>query len=296
MALRKAAHAEIRVRDAEKALAFYTEIMGLSEVGRDGATVYLACGADQNYDLAVTPGGTGVAHFAFEVESEEDLATYRQRLAQAGIQVSERTDAEPGQVKALRFTAPSGHVMELALLADRPQYLHEGLQTRPRYRGFAPLDLDHITLAVQNVQGLAEFLRDVLDFRISDIFQPAPGVWGAAWLRVGEYHHDLAMLGTQNPQETLNHIAWQMDSFDHIKHALDMLARAGIPVEVGPGRHGLGGNLFAYFWEPGGNRFELSAEMPRVPGNRVEPKIWDNFPAAFSVWGHVPPESFARNS
>jgi len=296
MGIQKLAHAELRVKDLEKALEFYKEVMGLVEVAREGQTVYLACGVDGNYDLAVTPGGTGVAHFAFQVDDEADLETCRRRLEEKGVKVSLRNGTEPGQDRGISFHLPSGHTMELVLVADRPHYLQPALARYKRFQGFAPLDADHITLQTRDVKGLAEFLRDVLGFYISDVFSPAPGIWGAAWTRVGEYHHDLAIIGTQDPNETLNHLAWTMDGFEHVKKALDLLAQYGLPVETGPGRHGVGGNVFAYFWEPGGNRFELSAEMPRAVDRRTGPIFWDDFPKAFSSWGQLPPESFAKGS
>jgi len=199
-------------------------------------------------------------------------------------------------VKGIRFALPTGHLMELVVVADRPTYLQPGRPKVRRLKGIAPLDVDHITLQTRDVKGLAEFLQEALGFYISDVFSPAPGVWGAAWTRVGEYHHDLAIIGTQDPGETLNHLAWTMEGFEHIEKALDYLAQWGLPVETGPGRHGVGGNLFAYFWEPGGNRFELSAEMPRAVDRRAEPLFWDDFPKAFSIWGQLPPESFAKGS
>ncbi|PTQ51344.1 MAG: Catechol 2,3-dioxygenase [Hydrogenibacillus schlegelii] len=298
MAIQKVAHAHLRVSDAGKALAFYEEVVGLKEVHKSGDVIYLGLGADDNYDLAIAPGGTGVERFAFQVDSEIDLEHYAKRLQDRGVSVSEVKTDDPGVTGGIRFRLPSGHTMELVLVADRPTYLHPVFTHVKRTRGFAPLDVDHITLQVPvpKLRETAEFLRDVLDFYISDIFQPAPDVWGAVWTRVGEYHHDMALIGGENPSETLNHLAWQMDGIEHVKKALDYLGQHQIALETGPGRHGVGGNIFAYFWEPGGNRFELSAEMPRTVDRKAPPKIWDNFPKAFSAWGQLPPESFAKGS
>lgn len=298
MAIQKLAHAELRVQDSQRALEFYREVMGLVEIGREGGTVYLGCGLDQNYDLAITQGGTGVAHFAFQVDGEDDLARYRERLESAGIKVEVRNGAEPGQARGIRFGLPTGHQMELVVVEDRRAYLRPCASVSRR-RGVTPNDVDHITLSVHapNVRRLAEFLRDVLGFYISDIFQPAPGVWAAAWTRVGEYHHDLAILGAQEDAGwSLHHLAWAMDGIDHMKRFADQLADWGLPLEYGIGRHGLGGNLYGYFIEPGGNRFEISAEMPRATNRAAEPVVWTDFPQAASAWGQLPPESFARGS
>jgi catechol 2,3-dioxygenase len=299
MALQKLAHVEIRVQDPDRALTFYRDVMGLVPLGQSGSTHYFGCGLDENFDLAVTPGGTGVAHFAFQVDTEEDLAHYRQRLQQAGIQCEERQDSEPGVIRALRFTLPTGHVMELVLVKDRRPYLRPAAPAlRERLAGVTPDDIDHVTLSVHapQVRTLAEFLRDVLDFKISDIFQPAPDVWAAVWTRVGEWHHDLAMIGAPEPSWTLHHVAWTFESIDHIKRMLDRASATGIKVEYGLGRHALGSNLYAYLIEPGGNRFELTGEMPRAVEHASAPLIWTDFPEAASAWGVLPPESFGRGS
>jgi catechol 2,3-dioxygenase len=294
MSIQKVAHVEINVDDVERALEFHTEVLGLTELARDNGTVYLGCGIDDTYDVALTNGGSGVSHIGLQVQ-ESDLDGYRSRLEGMGVSVQESTDSEPGQAKGLRFTAPSGHVFELVTLAERPAYLARAQAKHGRSKGLAPTDLDHVTLRTSDVKALAEFLGQALDFKVSDVFEPGPGVWAAAWTRVGEYHHDVAMM-MGAPNETLDHVAFTMDGIEHLKRAGDLLADAGIPLETGPGRHGVGGNLFSYFWAPGGNRYELSAEMPRTVDPGAEHGVWSDFPVAFSAWGQMPPESFQKGS
>jgi catechol 2,3-dioxygenase len=294
MSIQKVAHVEVRVPELTPAVEFHTEVLGLTEVGRDGDTVYLGCGLDPSYDIALTAGGTGVAHVGLQAD-EQDLPAYRERLSSMGVSFEERTNGEPGQGTALRFTAPSGHVFEVATLEDRRVYLHQTGGSRPRGAGVAPSDLDHVTLRTGDVKALAEFLSQAVDFKVSDVFEPGPGVWAAAWTRAGEYHHVVAMM-MGAPDETLDHVAWTMDGLDHMKRAADVLSRSDVPLETGPGRHGIGGNLFAYFWAPGGNRYELSAEMPRTVDPHAPHNVWNDFPKAFSAWGQQPPESFQRGS
>lgn len=297
MSIQQLAHTELRVDDVAGCLDFHTDVLGLVEVSRNDGTTYLGCGLDDGYDLAITAGGTGVAHMAFDVTGEDDLELYRERLERAGITTETLTDAEPGERKALRFRAPSGHVMELVVLNTARSYVQAGAAPHPRVHGVAPVDLDHISLMTADVRGLVDFLQQLLDFRVSDVFQPAPDVWGAAWTRVGEYHHDVAMIGADDGDATLHHLAFGMESMDHIKRGLDYLAQHGLPVEAGPGRHGVGSNVFAYFRAPGGNRYEFSAEMPRVTNPQAGPGIWSElFPKGFSAWGQGPPDSFREGS
>ena len=293
MGVLKVAHGIMRVQDLSRELEFYREVIGLHEIGKANGIVYLGCGADNNYDLALTEGGTGIKQFALQVHNEDDLAYYEKNLSNAGVKTQRVSNAEPGEKVALQFQLPSGHSMELVVVEDRPHYLHPVVNRKPS-RGIAPLDADHITLNAKDVNGLAGFLRDVLEFSIADVFEPVAGVWGAAWTHAGDFHHDVAIVGT--PEDTtLHHYAFLVAGIDEMKRAADVLGQHGYKVETGPGRHSVGGNLYTYFLDPSGNRIELSAEMPRADKN-IELNAWNDFPTAFSAWGAFPPESFGKGS
>lgn len=275
-------HVEIGVRDAPRALGFYRDVVGLHDMGSRGETFFLGCGIDDRFDLAVTAGHAGLRHLAVRVD-EDAIDIYAARLSHHGVAFDRRTDAEPGVRGALSFQLPSDHVMELVCCAES-SYPKPFRPEVHRQHGAAPLDLDHINLMTGNVQRAAMFLMEVLDFRLSDYTEPEPNIWTAAWLRAGEHHHDLAFTRARSADETMHHVAWRMASFEHIKVALDMLAAAGTRIEFGPSRHPVGSNLFAYFWEPGGNRFELSAEGAFVPSHAVAGK-WKGPADTLDAWG-----------
>jgi len=85
MPIQKVTHIEIKVQDVESAVEFHTETLGLTELARDNGTVYLGCGLDDAYDLALTSGGTGLAHVALQVEEDvlEELGRDRLGLRDA---------------------------------------------------------------------------------------------------------------------------------------------------------------------------------------------------------------------
>ncbi|GAA3056230.1 hypothetical protein GCM10010464_21250 [Pseudonocardia yunnanensis] len=139
-------------------------------------------------------------------------------------------------------------------------------------------------------------LSEGLGFAISDFLVSADEEWQAAWTRVGTVHHDIGLIRCQ-PGASLHHLAWTVDDMEHQKRAADILASSAHAVETGPGRHGVGRNLYSYFWTPGGNRYELSAEMPRIIGERRDPVVHKAGEFnAFSAWGAPRPESFTRGS
>lgn len=298
MALQKLSNAHLRVRDFERTVAFEQEVMGLTLIENAKGRALFAAGADDEVDLIVTDEGgrTGAAGFTLSVDTPDDLERQDRRLSEAGITGEWASDPLPGIARSLSFPMPSGHRCSLGVLATTGRYLHPGRGPRRRSQGWAPIDLDHITLRVDDVRRTMDFMREVVGLRSSDIvMKPDGGKPMATWMRVGECHHDVAMFAA-NPGETLDHLAWTAANVEDIKMLFDLLARHGMATEVGPGRHGVGGNIYGYFPTPGGNRYELSAEMPRVPNHLMEPGIWTDFPAAFSAWGAPPPESFRFGS
>jgi catechol 2,3-dioxygenase len=201
---------------------------------------------------------------------------------------------EPGQERGIRFEVLGGLQMELVLVEDN-RYIQTN-KPAFRSRGIAPLDSDHINLMSTDVQGLSEFLCDVLDCKLSDAIVLPDGTWAASWVRMGWGHHDVGVFGTQLAEETLHHVAFAFSSFDHMKIGADLLAQAGVKLELGMSRHPIGGNLYAYFWEPGGNRFEFNAEGA-ICDPRTPTRYWDSFKDTLDAWGDpIPPETFPRGS
>jgi catechol 2,3-dioxygenase len=285
------AYAELAVDDLEGAVGFHTDVVGMVELGRENNHVNLGCGVDGRCDLVLHGGGTGVRVVALEVESADDFDRYAARLADRGVDAQRLSDPRSGVAHALRFTASGGLTIELVLTDPGPAYLNPG--QADRRAGIGPIDFDHITLKVPDTDATVEFLTTVLGFAVSDEMRPAPDVLAAAWTRAGSQHHDIAMFKGP-PEQTLHHYALRLESFEHLKSAADRLAAAGIQVETGPGRHSVGGNVYLFFWTPGGNRLEFSAEMPRV--GKGETKVWTELPKAFSAWGAMPPPTFAEGS
>ncbi len=298
MPIQKLAHAEIRVNDISEAVDYNVNIFGLNEIGRDGDTVFLGCGLDNDYDLALVPGGTGIGHLAYQVANEDDLKMYKRRISDLGIKVEERTDAGPGNHKSIDFLLPATNKpirMELIVVENQRSYYNPASTPHRSLTGAGPLDLDHLGIKVADAKKFSEFVIAAMDFKLSDIFMPKPEVYAAVWSRSREYHHDLAFFGGAGCDETLDHIAWRFEGIEHMKRALDMLAPHGLQLEFGIGRHEVGANLYAYFWVHG-NRYELSAEMPRVTDDNAEPIIWDDIKESMSSWRSQMPESFKKGS
>ncbi len=120
-------HAVLRVRDLERSLAFYRDILGLREVARyGGGMVFLSCG-ENHHDLGLQQIGkgapdpnhaaVGLYHLAFKVGDDlRDLVEMKKRLEEAGVQILGASDHTVS--KSLYVLDPDGIEIELYIDED----------------------------------------------------------------------------------------------------------------------------------------------------------------------------------
>jgi catechol 2,3-dioxygenase len=290
MTLQALSHAVLRVDDREAALRWYRDALGLREMADEDGVLYLGCGGDETADVGLASGGAGLVSFAFSAGSTEGLDAVRSKLDARGVAHRPLDRRYPGIETGIAFELPSGHVMEAVVPKTRVQYVHATERDRAE-----PLDADHINLHAADVRGTAEFLVDVLGFRISDVFRLGDD-WFACWCRIGEWHHDIA-IARSDTGTTLHHVSLLTQGIGHHERIADRLARAGHRIEWGIGRHGPGSNLFVYMRDPNGNRVELTAEMARIIDRDAPTRFWDGDPAPIlNQWGVMPPPSFMEGT
>jgi catechol 2,3-dioxygenase-like lactoylglutathione lyase family enzyme len=116
-------HFGLEVTNLPRAERFYTEVLGLSVVGRIGDQVLLQCG-DQNLALfqvarpPLSPGERaariahplGQGHHAFHV-SHKDFLNAREQLVAAGLESAEPIDW--GNHDCIYFLDPDGNLLEI---------------------------------------------------------------------------------------------------------------------------------------------------------------------------------------
>ncbi|WP_326692542.1 VOC family protein [Streptomyces sp. NBC_01795] len=154
MPVQRLNHAVLYVRDVERSVAFYTDLLNFridhrlhADGGKVPEAAFLKAEASTNdHDLAfmqiegpVAPQSPdrrpGLAHLAWEVDTLAELQQIRGKLLQAGALTHE---IEHGTTKSLYASDPDGLQFEVCWLvpADRTNEV-----TR---EAFAPLDLDAV--------------------------------------------------------------------------------------------------------------------------------------------------------
>jgi catechol 2,3-dioxygenase len=262
MGILRLGHVDVRVPDLDLATAYYTNVMGMVEVGREADKVYLKCWDEQDHHSVVLRyhPRPGLDHMSFKVESEDDLADLEGRLERAGAMVQRLAAGEERAVgEGLRFETPSGHVMELYATAERLGSLLPSVnpgQPRPDgLAGIAPPRIDHLLVTAEEVGDASRFYRDVLGFRLTEQLLDGDGHQLGVWMERSHTPHDLAVV--TGPNGGLHHWAYWLDDWDEIRRAADTLAYHDISIDVGPTRHGITRGETIYFFDPLGNRNEV---------------------------------------
>ena len=124
--------------------------------------------------------------------------------------------------------------------------------------GVRPTKLGHVASYVPDLLVIQRFYIDVLGFRWSDTIGDF-----FTFLRCNVDHHAINLMQSDK-RSGLFHVAYEVRDFLHLKDHLDHLATRGHTLEWGPGRHGVGHNIFSYHRDPDGNLVELFTEIDLI--------------------------------
>ena len=126
MPVQRLNHAVLYVRDVERSVAFYADVLGFREVmGFAGAAFLQAEGSTNDHDLGLfeigadavrSPAGRGAVglyHLAWEVDTLDELERIAGRLTAAGALVGA---SDHGTTKALYAQDPDGLEFEVSWL------------------------------------------------------------------------------------------------------------------------------------------------------------------------------------
>ena len=292
--IRKIAHASYEVPDVQAQTEYYTDILGLNLIAKDNDAVYLASTVDHHSVVLRHGAEAKCARIGFQLGPDDDLDVFEKQTAAQGIKTARRRDPEPTIADMVTFKDSKGTAMEVF---KRPDFAHQKFPTK----GIVPHKLGHVAFHCKDAQEATKFYSDVLGFRVSD--------WMGdffSFLRCGPDHHTINLMTTGSDRHF--HTAFELRDWAHLQTACDFLSINGYKTIWGPGRHGMGHNLFAYHRSPSGLITELFAELDQMPDeelgyfvprpwhrdNPQRPKVWEPDPSAANLWGPGPPDELMQ--
>ncbi len=201
----------LTVRDLDRAVAFYSERVGLEEHGRDGRSAALGGEGGESVLRLVenpaarpAPRSTGLYHFAILVPTRQDLGRALTRLAQTRTPLQGASDhgvsealylADPDQngIEIYRDRAPEDWPRQSGRLLMRTDPLDlDGLLAERDAANGAPMAagtrLGHVHLHVADLDAALGFYRDVLGFELQQMYGSQ-----AAFVSAGGYHHHIGL-------------------------------------------------------------------------------------------------------
>jgi catechol 2,3-dioxygenase-like lactoylglutathione lyase family enzyme len=291
--VRKIAHADYETPDLERQIAYYTDILGLTLSAKEKDVAYLASTIDHHAVVLRKGDRARCVRIGFQIGMDDDLDAFEKQTAAHGLKTARKRDAEPTIADMVTFEDPKGTVMEVFKRPDSPS---------PAFatKGIVPHKLGHVAFFVKDPKKTTDFYCNVLGFRVSD--------WMGdffSFLRCGTDHHTINLM--RGDQDRHFHTAFELRDWGHMLTACDFLSLNGYKMLWGPGRHGIGHNLFAYHRSPNGLITELFAQLDQMneemgyfeprPWHRdrpQRPKVWTPDPNASNYWGVGAPEEMRQ--
>jgi catechol 2,3-dioxygenase len=265
MSIMRIGRAELKVMDLKEAVDYYTNVIGLDVVGESEGRVYLKAWDEFDHHSLILQeaDSAGIDHFAFKVETDEDLAMLEKKIEQFGLNLKRISKgARLAEGEAVRFELPTGHHMELYREIKQPGTRVGTLNPHPwpeGLRGIAPHRMDHMLLSGDDVENVTKFFTEVLDMHQSEKIMTVDGqvmIGSFMHARNGKAH-DIAFI--KGPNAKLHHVGFACHNWYDVLKAADILSRNEVPIEVTPTRHGITRGETIYFFDPSGNRNEAFA-------------------------------------
>jgi len=220
-----------------------------------------------------------VLRIVFDVADRQSVDALRQKISAAGCQPE--TPAElSGAGGGYGFACKDPDGRNLAFVCDCADHADgEDQPDRPR-------KIVHVNLNAGDFDASLAFFTDTFGFRVIDDNAP---LW---FLHCANTDHASIVLAKTN-LPTLNHVAFAMADFGSVMRGMGRMKDNGYPIEWGPGRHGPGNNVFAYFCGPDEVPLEYAAEVLQVDDS-YQPRpssYWKYAPGRSDQWGITQPRS-----
>ncbi len=284
---------------------------GMVRAARTKDALYMR-GTDPQHHIHVTHlGPPKFIGLGFLVENEDELKRFARAPGAGGIESID----EPGGGRRVRIRDPHGYQMEVVCglealkpLPTRRAVLNWGDEKLRRAGELMRLPpgpsqvkrIAHAVVMTQNIGEKIKWYREMFGFIPSDE------------VYVGEQHNVIAsfnrcdrgetyvdhhvFLCIEGPNTGLNHLSFEVQSFDDVMLGHEHLRKAGKYEHVwGIGRHVLGSQIFDYWKDPWGRVHEHWTDSD-VLNVHAAPNLLPAEKGLSSQWGEPAPQAFIAHA
>lgn len=275
----------LNVPDLDAAITDSCQIAGAALVDRTPERALLTSNARHAELILHASDHASLRAVGLETLDAANVDEVARRARAAGLQIISETPSLPVIERAVTIAFPEGHVIEVHTPMPRDR------SARYPGPGIHPRCIDHVNLSATDPATSVDLMVKVLGLKLTERTEG----WELVWMRAGDgRHHTLAFL--KSPEGGgMHHYSWEFADFADFKRLGDLLDTQDRTLAWGPGRHGAGDNIFAYYVDAAGFMVETTAEMEIIADPNFQPRIVDpgenlsNYKVV-NRWGQLPSE------
>jgi len=261
---------ELALPGAAEAAAFLTDIWGMAPAEVVGNIHYLRGSGSFPYLVALEESTQPYVRSTTFVCTADRLEQLKRSVTGAGLLAAPVTSDDLGGGHGLIVELTEGELL---------RFLVDAAEVAPIEGADMPVKLTHVVFNSADAEATGHLVEDALGFRVSDRTK------GMVFVRCNDSHHSTAF--ARAGFASLNHIAFEMEDMDAVMRGIGRLRDQDMAPAWGPGRHGPGANVFAYFIAPFGPVIEFSTAVNKVPDDYQPgaPEDWTWPEGRIDQWG-----------
>lgn len=261
---------ELVLPEADKAVDFFINIWHITSAGITNNIHYLRGSGTFPYLVALEEGKKPFVRSVTFVCTEAELDAIKIKIIQNGLPARPETSSDLGGGTGLIVELIEGELLRFLVGADEVKSSNDI---------DLPVKLTHVVFNAEDAEQSGYLVEELLNFKVSDRTK------GMVFVRCNDSHHSTAF--ARAGFSSLNHIAFEMQDVDAVMRGIGRLRDHSFKPAWGPGRHGPGDNIFAYFIAPFGAVVEFSTAVNKVEKDYLtgDPEDWTWPSNRIDQWG-----------
>jgi len=247
---------ELALPRAAEAHRWMIDVWGCADAGRIGDSFYLRGSGSDPYLVGIAEAADNFVRTVTFVCSPERLAQVARAASARGLNAAPCISEDPGGGRGIVVELGEGECLRFLVGAQEVAPIAGHTKASRRVM---PVKLTHVVFNAVDAEACGDLVEEVLGFRVSDRTR------GMVFVRCNAAHHSTAF--ARAGFSSLNHIAFEMDDLDAVMRGIGAMRDHGFAPAWGPGRHGPGDNVYAYYIAPFGPVIEYSTAVEKVPAN-----------------------------